>query len=292
MKEISELLRKNELKPNGYKKIGKTFLVKTDHGNYIIKKSKNKNNIYDYLNSRSFRYYPPIIDEEEYEITEYIEEIDMPREQKMSDMIDLVSLLHNKTTHYKEVDEDDYKKIYEDILGNIEYLNSYYMDLITIIESKIYMSPSEYILARNISKIFAAINYANRKLDEWFEIIQKKRKQRFVVLHNNLEIDHYIRNNDSYLVSWDKAKIDIPVFDLYKLYKKSSLDFDFESILKRYEGNYPFLEEERLLFLILIALPDKIELEDNEYKNTKIVSKQIDIIYKTEKLIEEYSKNK
>ena len=32
----------------------------------------------------------------------------MPEEQKMIDMINLVSLLHSKTTFYKEVDEDDY----------------------------------------------------------------------------------------------------------------------------------------------------------------------------------------
>lgn len=293
MKEINKLLRKHELKPNGYKKKGKALIVKTKNGNIIIKKKLNQNEIYDYLNSRSFRYYPRILEEDDqYRITEYIDEIEMPKEQKMLDMINLVSLLHNKTTYYKEVDEDDYKKIYEDISGNIEYLNSYYIDIITIIESKVYMSPSEYLLARNISKIFASLNYSKNKLDEWLEIMQKKGKQRFVVLHNNLEIDHYVRNSDSYLISWDKAKIDIPIFDIYKLYKKCSLEFDFESILKEYERNYPLLEEERILLFILITLPDKIEFENNEYENTKKISKQIDILYKTEKLIEEYSKAK
>ena len=207
-------------------------------------------------------------------------------------MINLVSLLHSKTTFYKEVDEDDYKKIYEDISGNIEYLKSYYIDLITIIENKVYMSPSEYLLARNISKIFASLNYCENELNKWLEIVENKKKQRFVVLHNNLELDHFIRNNDSYLISWDKSKIDIPIFDLYKLYKKYALVFDFESILKEYEKNYPLLNEEILLFFILVTLPDKIEFIDNEYENTKIVSKKVDIIYKTEKLIEEYFKTK
>ena len=216
----------------------------------------------------------------------------MPKEQKMLDMIDLVSLLHYKTTYYKEVDEDDYKIIYEDVMGNIEYLNSYYLDLITIIESKVYMSPSEFLLAFNISKIFASLNYCQAKIKEWLSIIDEKKKQRFVVLHNNLEIDHYIRNNEPYLISWDKAKIDIPIFDLYKLYKRYSLDYDFEPILKKYEMNYPLLEEEKILFFVLITLPDKIEFNKSEYENTKIVGKQIDNLYKTEKLIEEYYKTK
>ena len=291
MKEINELIR--EYKPNSYKKKGNALIVKSKDKNIIVKKKKNNNKIFDYLNSRSFRYYPKILKEnDDYRIIEYINDIDMPEEQKMMDMIDLVSLLHYKTTYYKEVDEDDYKKIYEDINGNIEHLNSYYLDLINIIESKVYMSPSEQLLAFNISKIFSALNYCKDKIDEWLKIIEEKKKQRFVVLHNNLEINHFIRNNDPYLISWDKAKIDIPIFDLYKLYKKSSLNYDFESILKRYEKNYPLLEEERILFFILITLPDKLEFSNNEYENTKLVSKQIDNLYKTDKLIEEYSKTK
>lgn len=291
MKEINELVR--DYKPNGYKKIGNAIIVNTKENKLIIKKKINENNIFEYLNSRSFRYYPKIIDENDnYRITEYIEEIEYPEEQKVIDMINLVSLLHNKTTFYKEVDEDDYKKIYEDIQGNIEYLNSYYIDIITIIESKVYMSPSEYLLARNISKLFASLNYCKNELDKWLEIIESKKKQRFVVLHNNLNLEHYIRNDNSYLISWDKSKIDIPIFDLYKLYKKYALIFDFETILKEYEKNYPLLKEELLLFFILISLPDKIEFTNNEYENTKIVSKKIDMIYKTEKLIEEYSKTK
>lgn len=291
MKEINELIR--DYKPNGYKKLGNAILVNTKEDKLIIKKKTSNNNIYEYLNSRSFRYYPRIIDENNnYRVTEYVEEIDYPEDQKIIDMINLVSLLHNKTTFYKELDEDDYKKIYEDIQGNIEYLNSYYIDIITIIESKVYMSPSEYLLARNISKLFASLNYCKNELDKWLEIIESKKKQRFVVLHNNLNLEHYIRNDNSYLISWDKSKIDIPIFDLYKLYKKYALLFDFETILKEYEKNYPLLKEEILLLFILISLPDKIEFINNEYENTKIVSKKIDMIYKTEKLIEEYSKTK
>ena len=100
MKEINELIR--EYKPNGYKKIKNVILIKTKDNKMIIKKKQNTNNIYDYLNSRSFRYYPKIINENEnYRITEYIEEVKMPLEQKMIDMINLVSLLHSKTSFYK-----------------------------------------------------------------------------------------------------------------------------------------------------------------------------------------------
>ena len=292
MKEINELIRKYDIKPNGYEKHGKVIIVNTKDERLIIKE-KTTNDIYDYLNSRDFKYYPKILKtDDKYQITEYIEGINMPDEQKMLDMIDLVSILHNKTTYYKNVDAADYKKIYEDISNNIEYLSNYYNDLITLIENKVYPSPSELVLENNISKIFASLNYAKGELDKWLELVKNKTKQRYVLLHNNLDLNHYIRKEKPYLISWNKAKIDIPIFDLYKLYRKYALNFDFESIFKKYEKIYSLLEEEKKLLFILITLPSKIEFNNTEYENTVQVTNMVDLIYKTEHLLEEYSKSK
>ena len=268
MKELYDTLKEYDLKPKSYQKLGKAILVGTNNGHKYVVKEKvrdNNTNIYKYLESRSFNYYPKILSNEmdDYEITEYVEETPMPDEQKMTDMIDLLALLHNKTTFYKEVDEADYKKIYEDVSNNIEYLFSYYNDLITIIDSKVYMSPSEYLLARNITKIFSA-------------------------LANNLGLDHFLKNKNSYLISWNKSRIDIPIFDLYKLYRKQGLDYDFETILKHYESHYPLLKEERKLFFILSSLPNKIEFNKTEYEMCRSISREIDLLYKTEKLMSPY----
>ena len=292
MKPLNEILKKYNLKPNCYRKSGNATIVDSKCGKFVLKPKRENSDetIYKYLESRNFHYYPNRIssEEDDYQISEYIEDIDMPSDQKILDMIELVSLLHYKTTHYKEVDEDDYKKIYEDVMNNVDYLHSYYIDTISIIETKVYMSPSEYLLARNISKVFSAIEFCRGELEKWYDLVKDKRKQRLVVLHNNLEMNHFIRNNNSYLISWDKAKIDMPIFDLYKLYRKHALDFEFDIILKTYEKNYPLLEEERKLLFILITLPDKIDFNDTEYEMCKKISRQIDIIYKTEALLSPY----
>ena len=290
MKEINDLVR--SYKPIRYEKSGNSIIITTKDNKLVVNEKPN-NDIYEYLNSRSFRYYPKVIDNnDKYQITEYLSDINMPDEQKMLDMIDLVGLLHNKTTYYKNIDLDDYKKIYEDISNNIEHLSNYYNDLITIIESHVYPSPSEQVLENNISKIFACLNYSKGELDKWIELIEKKTKQRYVLLHNNLDLNNFIKNEKSYLISWNKAKIDIPIFDIYKLYKKYALDYNFESILKRYEHNYPLLEEEKKLLFILITLPNKIEFNKSEYENTVNVTKMIDTIYNTDELLKEYSKSK
>lgn len=295
MRKYNDILKKYSLKPLRYKLKGKATLIDTDSGSFVIKERTRNDTqkIYHYLSSRSFNYYPAIIGNgyDNYEVSKYIDGVDMSNEQKIFDLIDLVSLLHNKTTHYKEVDEADYKKIYEDITGNIDYLHSYYNDIASIIESRVYMSPSEYLFIRNISKIYSALNFCKNELERWYELIKDKRKQRHVVLHNNLRVEHYIRSDLPYLVSWDKSKIDLPIFDIYKLYRNHGLDFDFSELLKRYESNYKLLEEERMLFFILIALPDKIDFSGDEYELCQGIGKKIDLIYKTEIFLSPYYSN-
>ena len=291
MYEISEFLKKYNIVPKSYQKIGKATIINTKNGKYVIKnKNRNNNDILKYLISRNFDYFPKILSDkdDDYELIEYVEAIDMPEEQKMMDMIDLIALLHSKTTYYKEVDIDDFDKIYDDINNNILYLYSYYNDVMTIIENKIIYSPSEYLLSRNISIIFDTLNFESNLLNKWKELVKEKRKQRYVVIHNNLDIDHFLKDQNNYLISWDKSKIDLPIYDLYKLYKKNNLNYDFETILKRYERTYPLLEEEKILFHILILLPDKIEFNDSEFEMCKKISDVIDNLYKTKDYVLPY----
>ncbi len=270
---------------------GKVTFVDTDRGSYAMKEMEHdKEEIWNYLRSRNFLYYPEIIRyENRILVTKLEQDIAMPKEQKAEDLIDLMALLHQKTTHYKEVDISDYKELYEDISNNIFYLKTYYDDMMTIIESHIIMSPSEYLLARNITLVYSALNFSKETLEKWYEMIKDKRKQRMVVLHNHLELSHFIRNQNAYLTSWDKAKFGIPIFDFYKFYKKHCLEFEFDELFKRYERSYPLLEEERLLLFILLALPSKIEWNDSEYAMCQKISNMIDEMIKTEKLISPYN---
>ena len=290
MHNIRHILDKYELHPTRYQVKGKVTFVDTDRGQFAMKEMEHdQEEIWNYLRSRNFLYYPEIIRYEDHILVTKKEiDISMPREQKAEDLIDLMALLHHKTTHYKEIDISDYKELYEDISNNIFYLKTYYDDIMSVIESHTIMSPSEYLLARNISRIFISLNFCKEEIENWYELIKDKTKQRVVVLHNNLDLSHFFKMDSSYLISWDKSKIGIPIFDLYILYKRHALDFDFSEVLRQYEQSYPLQKEERQLFFILIALPPKIDFDKSIYEQTKEISNQMDIMYKTERLISPY----
>lgn len=265
-------------------------IVDTNKGIMVIKKEDdNVCNTYNYLISRGFDYFPKIMKrQDDYNIYQYIEDVYEPDEQRILDIITLVTILHSKTNFYKEVDIDNYKYLYETINERLDYLFNYYVDIISLIEKDVYMSPSSYLIARNIDKIFSTISYCKSELSSWYDIIKDKRKLRVVNIHNDLGLDHYLKSDKSYFISWNKNKIDMPIYDLIILYKKYYLNFDFYELFNYYESRFPLLAEERKMLFIMIALPNKLEFGDDEYKNSINTRKFLDYMYKTSELITEY----
>ena len=270
MKEVNEILKKYNIHGVRYKKEGKCIII---DDKYVIK--PNKTNIYEYLNYRNLNNYPDITIEDSYEISEYIDEIEMPNEQKMIDLITIISNLHKKTTYYKKISEFNIEEIYEDIKNKLDSIKIYYDNLMNEVESTIYMPPSYYLLARNVSFIYKMIEYSYNSLNKWKKNIENVDKIRVSIIHNNLKIEHLI--NDK-LISWDNSKISLPIFDLYKLYINTYNEYDWNELLNIYFKNYPLKPEELLLFKILISIPLKLDFTNIEIDNVEEVNNKLDYL--------------
>jgi len=296
MKNSIEVL-KQIYKPYKYTIMGKCTLLESTSGNIIVKE-KGKcdiGSLYNYLKSRNFNNFPKLIEDNRSDVNvyEYIEDIDMPKEQKFDDFIDVVSSLHSKTSYSKEVTEDKYKEIYENILANILYKEKFYNDIITSVEGDLFPSPSSQILLVHSNKIFASLDFCKKELENWYNLVKEKKKQRVSLIHNNLKLEHFIKNDSDYLISWENSKVDTPIIDLVALYRNECLNFDFKDKLEKYFLNFSLDEDEKKLFFLLIIIPDEIDLNGEEINNVKKVRCLIDYIYKTEELIRSYySENK
>lgn len=288
MNKSIEIL-KSIYKPYRYTIKGKSTILETTCGDFIIKpKNKDINELYTYLTNRGFMNYPKIIDSsrDEVNVFEYVEDIKLPKEQKCDDLIEIIASLHNKTSYFKEVSEDRFKSIYEDVLSNINYLSNYYNTLYEIGFNEVYASPSNYIFMRNYYKLNSALEYAKSELENWYSLVTSETKIRVCLIHNNLELNHLL--NDK-LISWDNYMIDTPVIDIVKLYKKEWKNINFSEILERYMYKFPLLEYEKKLLFILISMPPEIKKSDNEFEKCKVVSEVMDYVFKTEELIRLYN---
>lgn len=284
---------KSLYKPFRYTIRGNCTILETTSGNFVLKKKpkeKDLVSIFNYLKSRNFDYFPNIYDDvrDDTYVYEYVEDDNIINPQKSEDLINLVALLHAKTSFNKEVTEETYKEIYENINNNILYLKDYYRKYFESFLHEIYMSPSHYTFVKNYSKINAALNFSEKELNNWYDMVNKKTNERVSLIHNNLSLDHYIRNTKDYLISWDKAKFDTPVLDLVQLYQTEFWNLEFSSLYKKYLSITSISESEQKLFFIIISLVPEINFSDSEFNCTKRMRKSLDYIYKTEAFLAPY----
>lgn len=294
MTDTEKILSKYKLHPKKIKYLKKVKIIETDKGTYALKtKTSNNSKIYDYLENRNFENYLPLINspKDPYEICKYIKDSEMSKEDKALNLIYILSILHTKTTVYENINFDSIKEIYESNLKELEYLDYYYHDLQDYIENKVYMSPEEYLLIRNITNVYNAIFFSKDSLEKWYNEKKKQTRERYVLLHNNISIEHFLLCKDkAYLINWNKSKRGYPIYDLLTFFKNEYQDLEFESLYNLYQTKYKYTYDEKLLFFSLIAKPWKITFTNNHYNNTIIVTNLIEYIEKGSKLVSKENK--
>ena len=268
---------------------GKSKIFNCTCGNYVIKDKCNKDikELYKYLNSRSFSYYPSLVEDNRSDVNvfEYVEDVSIDSEQKLYDMMKIVSLLHNKTSFYKEITKDKIKEIYESLLGRVVFLEENINKIIFEAEDELFVSPSYNLLLNSSTKIFESLTFLKKEIEEWYKLSENDTKTRVVLVHNNLDLEHYIKNENDYLISWDNYIIDTPIIDIVKLYKKIYLLMDFTEPLKIYLSEFELSDKEKKLLYIMLVMPNELVLGSDEVKNVYIVRKYLDYVFKTENLI-------
>lgn len=274
---------------NAYKcsKKGKCTIVEDNGFLYVLKEKTEGSNIkglFTYLKSRDFNNFCDIVDDSRKEVNvyEHLHEVDMPIEQKADDLACVLSTLHTKTLHFKEVREDKFKKVYENVLSNIFYLKEYYENLYNKCFKEKYMAPSSYLFMINYYKLEGALFFCESEILKWYEMVKSEKKMRVSVVHCDPSIDHFINGK---LISWEKNKVDTFVLDLVKLYQNDLMKYDFSSVYERYNDRIPLNSSERILFFVLITIPGKVVFGSSEFKNTMNMRKVLDALYKTEEFI-------
>ena len=281
-----QLLEKYNIFPISYKKLKNVDILTTNKQKLVLKKGSNYN-IYEYLRLKKFNNFPSYLtnNDDEFELTEYLNNSNVPDEQRIEDLIYLVSILHTKTTFYKNVDEDKIKKIYEDLRKKQDYLYNFYLTMQDSIELEVYMSPSHYLLIRNISNFYKCIIKSKEYIEKWYQQIKDSKKMRYCMIHGNLDKSHLIENDSIYLISWNKAKIGIPVYDLESIYRLNQENIDLIDLLDVYQTKYELKDIEKYLLFSLVALPDKIEAKDNEYDNVREVLRVVEYVNKVKNVL-------
>jgi len=258
-------------------------LIEEDNNYYILKPRKIEiEDIYSNLINRNFNnFLSPIEINNSYEKYEFINELNSSDDDRSNDIVYLMSLLHNKTTSFNEVNENELKTRFEEIIKILDETYEYYSNLQNIIEEEIYMSPAEQLLMNNISKIYYLLNISRKNIEDYYEIISNKKVERKSIIHGNLKMNHILESKEKYLISWNNSKKEIPVYDLVKFYKNEYEKIELSSLYENYKSKYKLNEEEENLFISLISIPNIIKLDKTNYIDCININGLVDYVDKT-----------
>ena len=288
MKKIKSILKKLNLSFLSFQHIGKSFIIGTDQGKIVIKRNTymDKEKLFDYLESRGFSFYlRPIYSDLNYDVYPYIKENKISKMEKYCDIARILSFLHLKTTYYRTIHISKLKEKYKDLESKISSLEQYFYQLQDQIEEKEIMSPSEYLLIRNITLFYQDLRVCRKYLEKWYEVLLKREKERVVTLHNNLKDTHLLVGKNTYLIDWEKTFCASPIYDLYNLFLHCYKDCDFDSLFSLYIDKYPLMEDEFLFFSLLLLLPDKISIEKDEVLQCQVLQEKLLKMEKVRKFI-------
>ena len=161
------------------------------------------------------------------------------------------------------------KCFYETKINDLENIRNYYDSICYSCIDNVFLSPSKFLIVKNMSLIFSVIDCCRKYLDMWYEIMKDKKCKRMVLNHNNLKLSHVLVNSNSYLISWDNAVFDVPVIDLCSFFKNEFFNIDIKMMFNVYYSKYQLTKDEIYLLYYYLLFPNKCEFNSLEIENCK-----------------------
>ncbi|MBO4245951.1 MAG: hypothetical protein J5892_04395 [Bacilli bacterium] len=245
--------------------------------NEVYKKSNQKViDLINYLDNKGFNYLPNYRFNNDFITYDYIDDLAISNEEKALELIKTLAILHHKTSYYKEITQEDIRRIYDKYQNHLKYYLIYFKNYFDKKIDNEFYQPDELLLLNNYTIINDYLNLGLSYLEEWFNKVSKLNSVRLSLIHNNVNLEHLIINQNNYLISYDHAMFDLSIIDLVLFYVKYYDQFDFIKLFLEYQ-NIDHLEPEEILLLKVLLIinfkyEDDLDILGNTKQNTIFIS--------------------
>lgn len=226
-----------------------------------MRSSYNIEEVYKYLADHAVNNYLKPVEVTDRElIFPYFEKTSLTDDEISKRLVLNLTIWQNKTTTYQKLNLDEVKNFYESTKKEINYLFSYYRDILLQLETKVYYLPTEYLFLRNSSIINRQLKVAADLLEEWYETVKNKERERLVYCHGKCELAHFLPIDDGYFISLEQAHLGRVSDDIENLFRKNFSSIDLVTTYNLYQRKYPYTLDEKLFLFVKLAIPPKIDI--------------------------------
>ncbi len=259
----------------------KCYKIKTSQNSFILKIADDENvqTIYNYITMLKLNFIvKPLLNKNGLVLTKYQDKwiyITPYLEQdginvkglKLRVYFEKIAQLHNKSFYSEKISNGYFEKLFEYLQDQIVSRRSFFENMIQKIESSNYKSSSEWLFLLNYNKIMASINKSDDFLRKVMKQTESKSSIRLSLVYNNFDYDHILLEKDM-LLSIDKMKIDLPIFDIYDVYQRmDDVFFDLDDLISNYLKKVILYDYEKSLLCCLLLLVPVIDMNEDEIEN-------------------------
>jgi len=263
------MILKNELSKLGifitdYVKLNSGLYEIYDGDNKYILKRVEDNGVYEFFQTQNVNsvLYPLNINgvtkikinNKDYYIFNYLSEVKYPEKNKVYDLMNALQEIHTSTIiqkkMYPELDIPRFKKMYQFLKGKFEEIDNF----LRLIESKEYYSDIDFMILNRYYTILDIKYYLNKLQTKILDKMESGLEPKICLNHGNPDLNHLINKK---LISFNKAKMTIPVYDIALFYintaeirmnhRKIILDW-----LNQYEDQFYYLYFKFLVLYIYV----------------------------------------
>jgi spore coat protein YsxE len=170
--------------------------------------------------------------------------------------------LHTISVKEIEIEKEERKEHYEETTSQWEQDQAFLDEFLEECEKEWYMSPFQLLFCTYYHEIKLALQFAQKKFDEWFEDSKELAKARTVMIHGKTSIDHFIYDEQGYgyFTNLERARRSSPIHDLLPFIAKSLNTYPKQADellegMQLYLRYFPFNADEMLLFTSYLAYP-------------------------------------
>ncbi|WP_409301982.1 spore coat protein YsxE [Peribacillus sp. SCS-155] len=198
------------------------------------------------------------------------------RENRHKQMFRELARIHMISAKEVPVDKENREEHFNLTIQQWKEHREFLDEFMAACERKWYMSPFELNFALHYSEITQALEYAERKLNDWYSKTKDQEKARAVITHGKLSTSHFLYDERGYgyFINFEDSKTAPPHFDLLPFLVKSARTYptacdDCVDWLYNYLKYFPLKEQEMLLFQSYMAYPGSMVLSVRNYFERK-----------------------
>lgn len=189
------------------------------------------------------------------------------KELKIKHYFEMLAYIHTHSCYNLKVNQEYFKQVYNDTLKIINERIYYYDDLMSKYEVLKYKSPSQWLFVLNYQRIIKSLKEAVFYLKKYMICVENKNSIRVSLIYKHFHYEHIFLKNKK-LISLDRMKIDLPIYDIYDIYQRlPDILFDLDCFSDSYLKIMNLNDDEVLLLSTLLKIIPVIYLENDEINN-------------------------